>query len=53
MEYIVVTGNSLNSLMNHVNDFLGRGWQLQGGVCVYVSDAIKKNYYAQAMFKVK
>ena len=53
MEYKVITGHTLESLQKSVNGFLEIGWQLQGGVCSYMSDILQKTYFAQAMIKIK
>jgi hypothetical protein len=53
MEYKVITGHTLESLQRSVNDFLEIGWELQGGVCSYITNFSQQSYFAQAIFKIK
>lgn len=51
MEYRIITGHTIESLERSVNGFLKAGWQLQGGVFIYLG-TLQIIYFAQAMIKI-
>ena len=51
MKYDIITADSAKYLGESVNEMLARGWQLQGGVSVSLSetDEYRHQIWAQAM----
>ena len=50
MKYTVISSSTLPDLIKKVNEFIGKGWQLQGGFAVSLGHA--SGFY-QAMVKNK
>jgi hypothetical protein len=54
MKYLVIKEANLDDLMTKVNDAIGKGWRLQGGVCAYFDATVFGGFHAhwaQAMVK--
>jgi len=54
MKYHVIKEADLDNLTKKVNDAIGKGWRLQGGVCAYYDPTVFGGfhaYWAQAMVK--
>jgi len=54
MKYLVIKEANLDDLMTKVNDAIGKGWRLQGGVCAYFDTTLFGGFhahYAQAMVR--
>jgi hypothetical protein len=51
MKYIVLSSSTLTELEDQVNNHLGRGYELVGGVSVSPSDKYYVPLYAQAVIK--
>ena len=57
-KYNVFTHDSTGSLLREVNSWIAKGWDVQGGICVFTEPvgATRCNdfiYYSQAMVKYK
>lgn len=51
MKYTIIKSTSIEELEKSVNDYLSKGWKLQGGVCTVLNKEINYyEYYYQAMF---
>ena len=54
MEYRVIKEGDLDNLSKKVNDAIGKGWRLQGGVCAYFDATVFGGFHAhwaQAMIR--
>ena len=54
MEYRVIKEGDLDNLSKKVNDAIGKGWKLQGGVCAYYDPTLLGGFHAhwaQALVK--
>ena len=54
MEYGVIKEDGLDKLTKKVNDAIGKGWRLQGGVCAYFDATVFGGFHAhwaQAMIR--
>jgi hypothetical protein len=46
MEYRVIKEADLDNLTKKVNDAIGKGWRLQGGVCAYFDTTLFGGFHA-------